>query len=96
CLRVVFKPSLELGIVIAIVVRISLPPASVILCFQGSFTGGFSTGLLTVANFWIWREVNLTVGTLFHADPPCVQEESKNPNQPKDQDEGIEIKRKEP
>jgi hypothetical protein len=37
----VFKPSPEPAIVIAIVVRISLTPASVILCFQGSFTVGF-------------------------------------------------------
>jgi len=93
--RVLFKPGPEPRIVIPIVVRISLAPDSVILCFQGSFAGGSSTGLLTFANSWIWSEANLTVGTLFHPDPPSAQEESNNPNQPKDQDEGIEIKRKE-
>jgi len=78
--RVVFKPGPEPAIVIAIVARIFLTPASVILCFQGSFTGGFSTGLLTFANFWIWKEGSLTVGTRFHPDPPFAQGESNNPN----------------
>ena len=94
--QVLFKPGAEPGIVILVVVRISLAPASVIVCFQGSFAGGSSTGLLTFANSWIWSEASLAVGALFHPDPPFAQEESNNPNQPKNQDEGIEIKRKEP
>jgi hypothetical protein len=93
--RVLFKPVPEPTVVITIVVRISLTPASVILCLQGSFAGGFSTCLLTFANSWIWSEANLAMGTLFHPDPPYAQEESNNPNQPKDQDERIQIKRKE-
>jgi hypothetical protein len=68
--RILVKPFPEPRIVIAMVARISLSPAPVILRLQGFFTGRFSTDFLAVANSWVRGERDLAIGAFFHPGPP--------------------------
>jgi hypothetical protein len=76
--RFPLKPLLDPRIIIAMAVRVSLPPLPVVIRFQGGFTGRLSTDLLALTNFWVRGEFGLAVGTFFHPGPPLNERNETN------------------